>query len=55
MAAEFPGCNFLGIDIVPLQPTIVLPGNCSFELVDVLEGSYKKYIPWQYPLLTILL
>jgi hypothetical protein len=43
MAADFPECEFLGIDIAPLQPTTVLPQNCSFELVNVLEGSYEKY------------
>jgi hypothetical protein len=41
MAADFPECEFLGIDIVPLQPTTVLPQNCSFELVNVLEGIPK--------------
>jgi hypothetical protein len=38
MAADFPECEFLGIDIVPLQPTTILPKNCSFELANVLEG-----------------
>jgi hypothetical protein len=55
MAAEFPECEFLGIDVSPLQPTTILPKNCSFELANVLEGSYMKYRPYQYPLLTILL
>jgi hypothetical protein len=41
MASEFPECEFLGIDIVPLQPTTILPKNCSFELANVLEGSCK--------------
>jgi hypothetical protein len=45
MAAEFPECKFLGIDIVPLQPTTILPKNCSFEFVNVLEGSYRAYRP----------
>jgi uncharacterized membrane protein YccC len=43
MATEFPECEFLGIDIVPLQPTAVLPRNCSFELANLLEGLYIKY------------
>jgi hypothetical protein len=55
MAAEFPECEFLGIDVSPLQPATVLPKSCSFELANVLEGSYMKYRPYQYPLLTILL
>jgi ubiquinone/menaquinone biosynthesis C-methylase UbiE len=38
MATEFPECEFLGIDVAPLQPTTILPQNCSFELVNVLEG-----------------
>jgi SAM-dependent methyltransferase len=41
MATEFPECEFLGIDIAPLQPTTILPRNCSFELVNVLEGIPK--------------
>jgi hypothetical protein len=41
MAAEFPECEFLGVDIAPLQPTTVLPQNCSFELTNVLEGIPK--------------
>jgi hypothetical protein len=41
MAADFPACHFLGIDIAPLQPTTILPQNCSFELVNVLEGIPK--------------
>jgi hypothetical protein len=41
MAGDFPECEFLGIDIAPLQPTTVLPKNCSFELVNVLEGISK--------------
>jgi hypothetical protein len=41
MATEFPECHFLGIDIAPLQPTTILPQNCSFELVNVLEGIPK--------------
>jgi ubiquinone/menaquinone biosynthesis C-methylase UbiE len=41
MAAGFPECEFLGIDIVPLQSTTVLPKNCSFELANVLEGIPK--------------
>jgi SAM-dependent methyltransferase len=41
MAADFPECEFLGIDIAPLQPTTVLPKNCSFELANVLEGIPK--------------
>jgi ubiquinone/menaquinone biosynthesis C-methylase UbiE len=49
MAADFPECEFLGIDIAPLQPTTVLPKNCSFELVNVLEGiprpdNYFDYV-----------
>jgi hypothetical protein len=44
MAKEFPECEFLGIDITPLQSTTVLPENCHFELANVLEGSYKKYM-----------
>jgi uncharacterized membrane protein YccC len=55
MASDFPECEFLGIDIAPLQPTTVLPKNCSFELVNALEGSYKKYKPCRYPPLTIFL
>jgi hypothetical protein len=54
MAADFPECEFLGIDISPLQPTTVLPKNCSFELVNVLEGLYRKYGQCQYGLLTAL-
>jgi hypothetical protein len=38
MAADFPDCHFLGIDIAPLQPTTILPMNCTFELCNVLEG-----------------
>jgi SAM-dependent methyltransferase len=41
MATEFPECELLGIDITPLQPTTVLPSNCSFERVNVLEGIPK--------------
>jgi ubiquinone/menaquinone biosynthesis C-methylase UbiE len=41
MATEFPECEFLGVDIAPLQPTTVLPKNCSFELANVLEGIQK--------------
>jgi hypothetical protein len=53
MASEFPECEFLGIDISPLQPTTVLPQNCSFELANVLEGLYRKYRLCQYSLLII--
>jgi hypothetical protein len=42
MATEFPECEFLGIDIAPLQPTTVLPRNCSFEIANAFEGSYIK-------------
>jgi hypothetical protein len=45
MAVDFPECEFLGIDISPLQPTTVLPQNCSFELVNVLEGLYRECKP----------
>ncbi|RKP05322.1 S-adenosyl-L-methionine-dependent methyltransferase [Thamnocephalis sphaerospora] len=38
MAAEFPSCEFTGIDIAPLQPATVLPQNCKFEIANVLEG-----------------
>jgi uncharacterized membrane protein YccC len=55
MATEFPECEFLGIDIVPLQPTTILPRNCSFELVNVLEGPYRKSKLCQDSLLTIFL
>jgi hypothetical protein len=41
MAADFPECEFLGIDIAPLQPTTILPKNCSFEIANVLEGIQK--------------
>jgi ubiquinone/menaquinone biosynthesis C-methylase UbiE len=41
MSADFPECEFLGVDIAPLQPTTVLPKNCSFELTNVLEGIPK--------------
>jgi hypothetical protein len=50
MAAEFPECEFLGIDIAPLQPTTVLPKNCSFKLANVAEGLYKStsYVKTHY-------
>ncbi|RKP08290.1 S-adenosyl-L-methionine-dependent methyltransferase [Thamnocephalis sphaerospora] len=38
MATDFPECEFTGIDIAPLQPTAVLPRNCTFKLANVLEG-----------------
>ncbi|RKP08629.1 methyltransferase type 11 [Thamnocephalis sphaerospora] len=38
MAADFPDCEFLGLDVAPLQPTVVLPQNCKFELANILEG-----------------
>ncbi|RKP06190.1 S-adenosyl-L-methionine-dependent methyltransferase [Thamnocephalis sphaerospora] len=38
MATDFPECEFLGVDIAPLQPTTILPSNCTFELANVLEG-----------------
>ncbi|RKP05574.1 S-adenosyl-L-methionine-dependent methyltransferase [Thamnocephalis sphaerospora] len=38
MAAEFPECEYLGIDITPLPPTMVLPQNCKFAIVNALEG-----------------
>jgi hypothetical protein len=40
MATEFPECEFIGIDIVSLQPTTVLPSNCSFEMANMFEGLY---------------
>ncbi|RKP11059.1 S-adenosyl-L-methionine-dependent methyltransferase [Thamnocephalis sphaerospora] len=36
-ATDYPECEFLGIDIAPLQPTVVLPQNCRFELRNALE------------------
>jgi uncharacterized membrane protein YccC len=44
MAVDFPGCHFLGVDVAPLQPTTVLPQNCSFELINVLKGKYKDIV-----------
>jgi hypothetical protein len=44
MAVDFPECHFLGVDITPLQPTTVLPPNCSFEVTNVLKGKYKRII-----------
>jgi hypothetical protein len=41
MASDFPGCEFVGIDIEPWQPTTIRPLNCSFELGDILKGMYK--------------
>ncbi|RKP06345.1 S-adenosyl-L-methionine-dependent methyltransferase [Thamnocephalis sphaerospora] len=38
MATDFPECEFTGIDIAPLQPTTILPQNCTFEMANVLEG-----------------
>ncbi|RKP07593.1 S-adenosyl-L-methionine-dependent methyltransferase [Thamnocephalis sphaerospora] len=38
MAAEFPDCEFLGIDIIPIQPTTTLPLNCQFEVANALRG-----------------
>jgi hypothetical protein len=44
MATEFPGCEFLGVDVALLQPTKVLPQNCSFELVNILKGECEYII-----------
>ncbi|KAI9596578.1 S-adenosyl-L-methionine-dependent methyltransferase [Syncephalis fuscata] len=38
MASDYPSCDFIGIDIAPLQPQTVLPPNCRFELQNLLEG-----------------
>ncbi|RKP10543.1 S-adenosyl-L-methionine-dependent methyltransferase [Thamnocephalis sphaerospora] len=38
MATDFPSCEFLGVDIAPLQPTTILPRNCRFEMANALEG-----------------
>ncbi|RKP06640.1 S-adenosyl-L-methionine-dependent methyltransferase [Thamnocephalis sphaerospora] len=38
MAADFPECEFLGIDIAQLQPTTILPKNCTFKCANILEG-----------------
>ncbi|RKP07780.1 methyltransferase type 11 [Thamnocephalis sphaerospora] len=38
MATDFPECEFTGVDIAPLQPTTVLPSNCTFEIGNALEG-----------------
>ncbi|RKP08693.1 S-adenosyl-L-methionine-dependent methyltransferase [Thamnocephalis sphaerospora] len=38
MASDFPECEFTGVDIAPLQPTTVLPPNCTFKAANLLEG-----------------
>jgi hypothetical protein len=55
MAADFPECHFLGVDIAPLQPTTVLPQNCSFELTNVLKGKHKHIITSYFLLIRCLL
>ena len=42
MAAEFPDCELIGIDVSPIQPSTILPPNIQFELMNVLEGSYYR-------------
>jgi tRNA G46 methylase TrmB len=41
MAAEFPDCEFLGIDIFPLPKNAVLPKNCTFEIANAFEGKHN--------------
>ncbi|RKP07786.1 S-adenosyl-L-methionine-dependent methyltransferase [Thamnocephalis sphaerospora] len=38
MAAEHPDTNFVGVDLLPLYPTLVRPRNCRFLQADVLRG-----------------
>ncbi|WWC97760.1 hypothetical protein V866_004646 [Kwoniella sp. B9012] len=37
MAREFPEAEFIGIDLVPIQPD-TLPVNCSFAMDDITKG-----------------
>ncbi|WVW79122.1 hypothetical protein I302_101087 [Kwoniella bestiolae CBS 10118] len=37
MAREFPEAEFIGIDLVPIQPD-TLPDNCSFAMDDITKG-----------------
>jgi hypothetical protein len=55
MTFEVPECEFLGIDIAPLPPTTILPPNCSFERVNVLEGIPKpdNYFDYVYQRLMV--
>jgi hypothetical protein len=48
MAEEFPECHFLGVDITQLPSTTILPSNCSFKLLNVLDGLYTKNLIHNY-------
>ena len=39
MAAEFPDCEFFGVDLCPLHPDQVVPSNCTFQKHDILHGE----------------
>ncbi|RKP09147.1 S-adenosyl-L-methionine-dependent methyltransferase [Thamnocephalis sphaerospora] len=38
MATEFPACEFIGVDVSPIQPVVVMPSNARFEITNILEG-----------------
>ncbi|KAI8055996.1 S-adenosyl-L-methionine-dependent methyltransferase [Syncephalis plumigaleata] len=43
MAADYPDCEFIGIDIAPLQPEAVLPANCQFRIKNVVDAAGIPY------------
>jgi len=38
MATNYPGAEFIGIDISPIQPLHVKPDNFNFLRVNILDG-----------------
>ncbi|RKP24683.1 S-adenosyl-L-methionine-dependent methyltransferase [Syncephalis pseudoplumigaleata] len=43
MAAEYRDCEFIGLDVVPLQPEAVLPVNCQFRIKNVVDAAGIPY------------
>jgi hypothetical protein len=38
MATEFPEAQCVGVDISAVQPSEIIPPNCRFDVIDVLQG-----------------
>ncbi|KAI9599287.1 S-adenosyl-L-methionine-dependent methyltransferase [Syncephalis fuscata] len=43
MAAELRDCEFVGLDIAPLQPEAVVPNNCHFKIKNVVDAAGIPY------------
>ncbi|KAL1920833.1 uncharacterized protein VTP21DRAFT_11468 [Calcarisporiella thermophila] len=38
MATDFPKSHFIGIDVSPVFPHQIVPGNCRFQLANLIKG-----------------